>query len=134
MWWQWASPLSDWAPTGWGDNLSSMDEWQLEMQEIERNLVVLRARDGDLGVIDELEAELRILKSLYLTAGDLFDEGLGDPRLRSDFERVGLGGWTFQDVYTFVYERALELETGRRELSSLVPEQDYHDLIRRLAG
>jgi len=26
------------------------------------------------------------------------------------------------------------LETGRRELSSLVPEQDYHDLIRRLAG
>jgi hypothetical protein len=37
-------------------------------------------------------------------------------------------------VYTFVYERALELETGRRELSSLVREQDYPDLIHRLAG
>jgi hypothetical protein len=111
-----------------------MDEWELEMQEIERTLVALRARDGDLAVIDELEAELRILKSLYLTASDLFEEGLGDARLRSDFERLGLGGWTFQNVYSFVYERALELETGRRELSSLVPEQDYHDLIRRLSG
>jgi hypothetical protein len=111
-----------------------MDEWQLEMQEIEWNLVALRARDGDLAVIDELEAELRILKSLYLTAGDLFDEGLVDARLRADFDRLGLGGWTFQNVYTFVYERAIELETGRRELSSLVPEQDYPDLIHRLAG
>jgi hypothetical protein len=104
------------------------------MEEIERNLVGLRARDGDLAVIDELEAELRILKSLYVTAEDLFDEGLEDPRLRRDFERLGLGGWNFQNVYTFVYERALELETGRRELSSLVREQDYPDLIHRLAG
>ncbi|HXA43738.1 MAG TPA: hypothetical protein VNV65_12595 [Candidatus Solibacter sp.] len=111
-----------------------MDEWQLEMQEIERNISALRARDGDPVVIDELEAELRILKSLYLTAGDVFDAGLDDSRLRLDFEQLGLGTWTFQNVYTFVYERALEIETGRRELSSLVPEQDYPDMIRRLAG
>ncbi len=111
-----------------------MDEWQLEMQEIERNISALRARDGDLVVIDELEAELRILKSLYLTAGDVFDAGLNDSRLRRDFEQLGLGTWTFQNVYTFVYEQALEIETGRRELSSLVPEQDYPDMIRRLAG
>jgi hypothetical protein len=111
-----------------------MDEWQLEMQEIERDISALRARDGDPVVIDELEAELRILKSLYLTAGDLFDAGLDDGRLRRDFEQLGLGAWTFQNVYTFVYERALEIETGRRELSSLVPEQDYPSMIRRLAG
>ena len=111
-----------------------MDEWQLEMQEIERNIAALRARDGDPVVIDELEAELRILKSLYQTAGDLFDGGLDDARLRRDFELLGLGTWTFQNVYTFVYERALEIETGRRELSSLVPEQDYPEMIRRLAG
>ena len=30
-----------------------MDEWQHEMEEIERNLAALRARDGDLAVIDE---------------------------------------------------------------------------------
>src|SRR5258708_40242558 len=111
-----------------------MDEWQLEMQEIERSVAALRARDGEPVVIDELEAELRILKSLYVTAGDLFDAGLDDARLRRDFERLGLGTWNFQNVYTFVYERALEIETGRRELSSLVPEQDYPDMIRRLAG
>ena len=111
-----------------------MDEWQLEMQEIERNISALRARDGDPVVIDELEAELRILKSLYLTSGELFEAGLSDPPLRADFDRLGLGAWTFQNVYTFVYERALEIETGRRELSSLVPEQDYPEMIRRLAG
>ena len=104
------------------------------MQEIERNISALRARDGDPVVIDELEAELRILKSLYLTTGDVFDAGLADTRLRRDFEQLGLGTWTFQNVYTFVYERALEIETGRRELSSLVPEQDYPSMIRRLAG
>ncbi len=111
-----------------------MDEWQLEMQEIERNISALRARDGDPIVIDELEAELRILKSMYLTAAGLLDAGLNDARLRRDFEQVGLGTWTFQNVYSFVYERALEIETGRRELSSLVPEQDYPEMIRRLAG
>ena len=111
-----------------------MDEWQLEMQEIQRNISRLRAADGDPVVIDELEAELRILESFYATAWDVYEAGENDPQARQNFAQLGMGAWTFTNVYSFVYERALEIELGRRELSSLIQEQDYLGMIRRLAG
>ena len=106
-----------------------MDEWQVEMEEIQRNLSALRAREGDPEVIAELEAELRILQSLYLTAWEVFEAGDRDRGVREAFARLRMGEWTFENVYSYVYERALELELGRRELSSLVPEQDYLGMI-----
>ena len=111
-----------------------MDEWQLEMQEIQRNISGLRARDGDPVIIDELEAELRILEAFYVTAWEVFEAGEDDAQVRRGFSQLGMGDWTFTNVYSFVYERALEIELGRRELSSLIPEQDYMGMIRRLAG
>jgi hypothetical protein len=111
-----------------------MDEWQLEMQEIQRNISGLRARDGDPVIIDELEAELRILESFYATAWEVYEAGEDDPQARRGFAELGMGEWTFTNVYSFVYERAMEIELGHRELSSLVPEQDYMGMIRRLAG
>ena len=111
-----------------------MDEWQLEMQEIQRNISALRTRNGDPVIIDELEAELRILHSLYTTTWEIFEAGEGDAQTRRSFAQLGMGEWTFENVYSYVYERAMEIELGRRELSSLVPEQDYIGMIRRLAG
>jgi hypothetical protein len=108
-----------------------MDEWQVEMQEIQRNLAGLQARQGDPVIIAELEAELRILQAFYLTALDVFEAGQVDGGLRRAFARLGLGDWTLGNVYSFVYERAMEIELGRRELSSLIPELDYVDLIRQ---
>lgn len=110
-----------------------MDEWQLEMQEIHRNIAALRARDGDPVIIAELEAELRILSSLYTTALDLFEAGESDPGLQRDFASLDMGAWTFANVYSYVYEAAMEIEPGRRELSSLVPEVDYAGRIRAAA-
>lgn len=111
-----------------------MDEWQLEMSEIRRQLARLRESDGDPRFIEELEAELRILQSLYESAGALFDEGEDDADLRRDFAATGMGEWTFQNVYSFVYETALAAELGTRQLSSIIPEIDYPDLIRQAAG
>lgn len=111
-----------------------MDEWQLEMQEIQRNITRLRGRDADPVIIDELEAQLRILQSFYTTAWDVFEAGERDAQTRRSFAQLGMGDWTFGNVYSYVYERAMEIELGRRELSSLVPEQDYLGMIRRLAG
>ncbi|HEV3234514.1 MAG TPA: hypothetical protein VG329_08200 [Candidatus Dormibacteraeota bacterium] len=110
-----------------------MDEWQVEMQEIQRSINGLRARQGDAVIIAELEAELRILQSLYLTSLDVFEAGEADAEVRGGFAALHLGDWNFANVYSFVYERALEIEPGRRELSSLVPEIDYIDLIRKSA-
>jgi len=111
-----------------------MDEWQLEMQEIRDQLAGLRAREGDPVIIEELEAELRILRAFYTTAQELIDAGEDDPDLRRDFLATEMGEWNFQNVYSFVYETAMRLEPGTRELSSLVPEVDYEDLIREAAG
>lgn len=111
-----------------------MDEWQLEMDEIQSNILALRAHDGDAEVIAELEAELRILVSFYETARDVFERGEGDSQLRRGFAELGMGDWTYSNVYAFVYDRAMDIELGVRELSSLVPEQDYLGMIRRLAG
>src|SRR4030088_479114 len=111
-----------------------MDEWQLEMQEIQRNISGLLSRDGDPVIIDELEAELRILEAFYATAWEVFEAGEDDAQVRRGFSQLGMGDWTFTNVYSFVYERAMEIELGRRALSSLVPEQDYMGMIRRLRG
>ena len=111
-----------------------MDEWQLEMEEIQRNLAALLARNGDPAVIDELEAELRILQSFYTATWDVFEAGQGDAQTRRSFAQLGMGDWTFTNVYSYIYERAMEIDPGRRELSSLIPELDYLGMIRRLAG
>lgn len=100
------------------------------MQEIQRNLARLQAQRGDPDVIAELDAELRILQALYAAAGEVFAAGNADNSLRQAFSRTGLGEWSFANVYNFVYERSIEIELGRRELSSLVGEQDYVALIR----
>jgi hypothetical protein len=108
-----------------------VDEWQVEMQQIERNIAGLRARQGDPVIIAELEAELRILQSLYGTSLDVFEAGQVDPGVRQAFAAQHLGDWTYGNVYSYVYDRAMEIELGRRELSSLVPETDFVALIRQ---
>jgi hypothetical protein len=107
-----------------------VDEWQVEIQEIQRNLSRLRAQQGEPEIIAELEAELRILQAFYAAALDVFDAGQADAGLRQAFARLGLGPWGFENVYSLVYERSMEIELGRRELSSIVGEQDFVAMIR----
>ena len=110
-----------------------MDEWQLEMQEIRRRLADLKAHDGDPVIIDELEAELRILNSFYQTSINVFEAGKRDVEAQRGLEAERWGDWSFGNVYSYVYEKAMELDPGRRELSSLVPGQDYIGMLRAAA-
>ena len=104
------------------------------MDEIRRRVGELKAHGGDLIIIDELEAELRILNSLYVTSLEVFDAGQRDAGAHRGLRAERWGEWTFRNVYSYVYEKALELEPGRRELSSLVPEQDYIGMLREAQG
>ncbi|HEV3232749.1 MAG TPA: hypothetical protein VG245_10915 [Candidatus Dormibacteraeota bacterium] len=106
-----------------------MDEWQVEMAEIRRRLHELDKQRGDPVIIDELEAQLRILEAFYATAWRVFEAGAEDIALRREFRELGWGDWTYQNVYSYIYERAMEIEPGRRELSSLIPEMDYAGMI-----
>ena len=110
-----------------------MDEWQLEMQEIARRLAQLKAHDGDPGIIDELEAELRILDAFYLTSLDVLEAGKRDLDAHRGLQAERWGEWNLRNVYSFVYEKALEVELGRRELSSVIPELDYIAMLREAA-
>jgi hypothetical protein len=110
-----------------------MDEWQLEMAEIGRRLGELKAHNGDPVIIDELEAELRILDAFYNTSLDVLEAGARDLDAQQGLVAERWGEWNLRNVYSYVYEKAMELEPGRRELSSLIPEQDYIGMLREAA-
>ena len=102
-----------------------VDEYTLEIDSLRRTLERLRLEEADAPLIDEYETELRILRALYeaalrtLTAGDV------DRRLRGALERLGFGAWDLINVYGFVYERAMEVNTEGRDLAALIGEMDF---------
>ncbi len=111
-----------------------VDEYELEIDSLRRTLERLRLEEADAPIIDEYEAELRILRALYgaalrtLTAGDV------DRRLRGALERLGFGAWNLVSVYSFVYERAMDADTGGRDLSAVVDETDFVAALLSGAG
>lgn len=111
-----------------------MDEYQLEMREIQHRIHELEAKRGDPVILDELEGQLRILRSFYDTALRVLDRGENDQVLRRGLAAMGFGAWNLQNVYSLVYETAMEIEPGRRELSSLIPEVDFESMLRERAG
>ena len=58
-----------------------MDEYQLEIQDIRRTLLRLKADKAAEELIEEYEAELRNLVALYQAATDTFGQGGRQPRL-----------------------------------------------------
>ena len=103
-----------------------MDEWQLEMQEIQRRLAQLKAHDGDPVIIDELEAELRILDSFYLTSLDVLEAGMRDVEAQRGLQAERWGEWNLRNVYSFVYDLSMDLpaEPGR-DLAAQIDSLDF---------
>ena len=102
-----------------------MDEYTLEINELRRRIAKLKFDRAPLDVIEELEAQLRILKAIYDATWALFQRGEDDARLRARFQELDLGAWTFDNVYFFVYEEAVELEPAGHDLASRIGEHDY---------
>ena len=67
--------------------------------------------DEDANLIADLEMQLQILRTLYQQATMLLAEGEGNPELRRNLAMRGYGDWTLDNVYAFVYERSVELES-----------------------
>lgn len=112
-----------------------MDEYQLEIRSLRRTLERLRAEESEAALIDEYEAELRNLRALYDAARDTFSAGGRDQRLRGALAELGFGGWTLENVYSFVYEASMELEAEEgRDLASQVNETDYAASLLAASG
>src|SRR5258708_23888972 len=83
-----------------------MDEYLLEINDLRRRIAKLKFERASVIVIEELEAQLRILRAIYDSANGLFAAGQKDKRLQTSFRERQLGNWTFENVYFYVYEQA----------------------------
>jgi len=111
-----------------------VDEYELEIDSLRRTLERLRIEEAAEPVIDEYEAELRILRALYAAAQRTLAAGDADPRLIGALERLGFGAWNLASVYSFVYERAMDADAGGRELSGVIADTDFGAALLTGAG
>jgi hypothetical protein len=87
-----------------------VDDYQKEIADLEAQVEQLVEAEGDAKTIAELTMQLEILKAIYARAIDLLGRGRMDEALRYGLKIQGYGDWTLENVYAFVYERAVELE------------------------
>jgi hypothetical protein len=111
-----------------------VDEYALEIDALRRTLARLRVEEADQAVIDEYEAELRILRALYAAATETLAQGDRDPRLAGALEQLGFGDWNLDSIYSFVYEAALDVDTDGRDLAAVIGETDYAGSLLAAAG
>ena len=87
-----------------------MNDYQKEIADLEAQIDSLVEAEGDPKTIAELSMQAEILKAIYARAIDLLERGKKDQALRFGLRIQGYGDWTLDNVYAFVYERAVELE------------------------
>ena len=102
-----------------------MDEYTVEINDLRRRIAKLKFERASETIIEELEAQLRILKAIYDSAAGLYAAGERDPRLQAGLDEQQLGSWTFDNVYAFVYEQAVELEPDGQDLATAIWHHDY---------
>lgn len=104
---------------------TDLDEYQLEIQSIRSTLNKLRADEADPELIEEYEAELRILMALYDAATETLEAGTRDGRLRTVLAELGFGEWTMENVYSFIYDAALDMDVAGHDLAARVSQTDF---------
>ncbi|HSS93389.1 MAG TPA: hypothetical protein VLR46_05285 [Candidatus Dormibacteraeota bacterium] len=87
-----------------------MNDYMKEIADLEAQIDQLVEAEGDPKTIAELSMQLEILKAIYTRALDLLERGTKDRGLAYGLRIQGYGDWTLDNVYAFVYERAVELE------------------------
>lgn len=87
-----------------------MDDYSKEIADVETQIEALVEAEGDATRIAELTMQLEILKAIYSRAKELLVRGEDDDGLRFGLKIQGYGDWTLDNVYAFVYERAVDLE------------------------
>jgi hypothetical protein len=88
----------------------TVNDYQKEISDLEAQIDQLVEAEGDAKTIAELSMQLEILRAIYARAIDLLERGKNDQDLRYGLRIQGYGDWTLDNVYAFVYERAVELE------------------------
>lgn len=107
-----------------------MDDYQKEISDLERQRDDLVEQEGDRDVISDLSMQLDILKAIYARAFELYQQGRSDPDLRAALAMRGYGDWTFDNVYAFVYEQAVELPGAHAAFVGGIRDTDFAGLLQ----
>ena len=97
----------------------------LEINDLRRRIAKLKFERASVTIIEELEAQLRILKAIYDSATALYAAGEKDRHIQARFGERDLGSWTFDNVYFYVYEQAVAIEPDGHDLATLIWHHDY---------
>ena len=108
-----------------------MDDYQKEIADLERQRDDLIEAEGDRDVIADLSMQLEILKALYARARELFADGERDPDLRHALTMRGYGEWSFDNVYAFVYEQAVELPGSHAAFVGGIRDADFGAMLHQ---
>ncbi len=106
-----------------------MDEYEFEINQLRRRIAGLKIRRGDPVVIADLEQQLRILQAIYRATWRTFEAGEKRGEIRGRFHDLDLGDWTFDNVYFYVYDEAIQLDP-EHDLAAAIERQDYLRLLR----
>jgi L-fucose isomerase-like protein len=117
--------MAGWSSCSPGSGADRVDEYEIEIRQLRRTLARLRAEKAREELIEEYEAELRILVALYQAATETLARGENDPDLPLALEAIGFGEWTLSNVYSFVYEAAMDAEPDGRDLANVITHTDY---------
>ena len=102
-----------------------MDEYADEIAALQRSLARLRLEEAPASILEEHEVELRNLRALYRAAQQTFSAGAGDPRLPEALADLGFGEWSLDNVYSFIYEAAMDADAEGREIAAVVDGIDF---------
>jgi predicted translin family RNA/ssDNA-binding protein len=107
-----------------------MDDYAREIAELQAQVDRLVEAEGDRETIADLETQLEIMRALYGRARELLAVGEDDPELRRALRMRGYGEWTLDNVYAFVYDRAVDLPGGSgRAFLSEIRDADFARLL-----
>ena len=98
---------------------------KIEIRALRRTLARLKAEKAADELIEEYEAELRILVSLYRAATETFEHGRTCADLPRALAEICFGEWTLTNVYSFIYEAAMDAEPDGRDLANVITHTDY---------
>ena len=111
-----------------------MDEYERELQELRRTRERLAESDASSVVIAEYDAEIRNLTAILRMASELSTAGTSGPHLREALAALGYGTFTFEHVYSFVYDEAISLEAPDGDLATALRQVDMVSRLMERAG
>jgi hypothetical protein len=107
-----------------------VDEYAREISELQAQIDAMIEEEADKKEIVELQMQLQILRALDAQATRLFEMGERMEELRENLAMRGYGGWTFDNVYAFVYDTSVDMPAdGHHSFLGEIRDTDFARLL-----